>query len=170
MAKELLSGLQICQGFLPVDMSGGANDGDWVSLEHYRSVIVLLFADPGTAAEDPTLTLEQAQDVAGTGAKALNFTQAYTKQAATNLLAVGQYTRVTQAAANTLTNGTSGEEAQIWAVEVKAEDLDVSGGFKAIRGRVADTGTTAGKLGALLYILGNPVIEARPDHLVSAIA
>jgi hypothetical protein len=170
MSKEMLSALQICEGFLPVDMAAGANTGDYVSLKHYRRCLVVLFADPGTASEDPVLTLQQAQDASGTGAKALDFTTIHQKEAGTNLQGTGAYTRVTQAAANTYTSATGGENAQLIVVEVAAEDLDVAGAFDFIRATVADTGATAGKMGALLYILGDPVIAARPDHLVSAIA
>jgi len=150
---DYLVPMQIAQGFLPVDMSLGANDGDWVNLASgYPHCLVTLFKDPGTVAEDPTLTLEQATSAAGAGAKALNFTRIYSKQGATDLLAVADFTEIIQAAAATYTHGTSGEDAAIWCVPINLDMLDRAGGFKFIRGRVADTGATAGCMGSLLYI------------------
>lgn len=153
--SRLVETLNICEGFLPVNMATAANDGDWVSLKGYGHVAVVLFGAVGTQAESPTLTIEQATAVAGTGAKALNFTNIYKKQAATNLQAVNTWTLVTQAAANTYTETNVGDLAKLWVVEFDAEDLDVNGGFDCIRGRVADVGTGP-ELGALLYILSEP--------------
>lgn len=169
MPDQMLSHLQIAQGFLPVDLSAGANDGDWVSLEQYRRCLVVLYGAAGTAGDDPTLTLEQATSAAGGGAKALTFTDIFRKQAATSLLAVGQYTKTVQAAAGSYTEATAAEQALIWVVEVDARDLDHANGFKFIRGRVADVGTNA-QLGALLYVLGEPRYVDAPENLASALA
>lgn len=166
---NMLSTMQICQGFLPVDMNTGANDGDWVQLREYQTLIVLLYGAVGTAGDDPILTLEQATDVAGGGAKPLAvIDEVYQKQAAANLLAVGQYTRVTQAAAATFTNLTAAEQALIWAVEINANELDQENAFTAVRARVADVGAAA-QLGSMVYILMNPRHIKRPDQLLSAI-
>lgn len=164
--KLLAQELQIAEGFLPVNMATAANDGDWVSLKNYRHVAVLFYGSPGAAAEPATITMEQATAVAGTGAKALTFTSYYKKQAATNLQAVGEFTKVTQAAAATaiLGVGADGDKAAIVVIEFNAEDLDVEGGFDCIRGRVADVGTTA-QIGALLYVLTGPRYTPPPSAL-----
>lgn len=156
---------QIVAGFGPADMAAAASTGDWVSLKGYERCTVVFFKGAGTAGDDPVLTLSQAQDVAGTGAKALNFTRVDVKQG--TLANVGTFTAVTQAAANTYTEATSAEAAAIWLVEVSGEMLDVDGGFDCIRASVADTGTNP-QLGACLYVLRGARYGRNP--LPSAIA
>lgn len=152
--KLLADELQIAAGFVPVNMASGANDGDWVSMKFYRHLTVVLFKGAGTAGEDPTITMEQATAVAGTSAKALTFTTIYKKQGA-DLFTIGQFTKVTQAAAATYTDGTLAEEQAIVLIEFNAEDLDVEGGFDCVRARVADVGNSS-QIGGLLYILSGP--------------
>ena len=175
MNQHILEKLQIAQGFLPVDMSAGANAGDWVSLKNYGRVAIVLFKEPGTAGNDPTITLQQATDVSSTGAKALNITRVDKKQAASDLLAVGQFTKSTADdpetndtfSTNTWTNTDLAEQAAIIVIDVKAEDLDIDNGFDCVRVTIADVGTT-GQLGALLYLLHEPRFAT--DPLPSAIA
>ena len=162
----ILENTQIVAGFGPVDMQSGANAGDWVSLKNYRKVAIVLFKGVGTAGDDPTLTLQQATAVAGTGAKDLTFTTIYKKQG--TLSAIGQWTKVTQTAATSYTDATSAEAAAIWVVEVNAEDLDVANGFDCVQASVADVGSNA-QLGALLYLLSDPSAAAAPASMPSAI-
>lgn len=154
---HLAERFQLAEAFLPINMATAANDGDWVSLRNFKLCHIVFFGAPGAAAEPATITLEQASAVAGTGAKALNFTVAYKKQAATNLQGTGTFTKVTQAAANTLAlgSGSLGDNAALVVITINAEDLDVENGFDCIRGRVADVGATS-QLGAMLYLLEGP--------------
>lgn len=164
----VLEQLNIVEGFPPVDLQTGANNGDYVSLENYKHVAVVFVSGIGTPGDDPTLTIQQASDVAGTGAKALNFTEIFRKQAATSLASTGVWTRTTQTAANTYTNATSAEEALIWVVEFDADMLDVDNGFDCIRGTVADVGANA-QPGYLLYLLSEPRYPAKPANMLSPI-
>lgn len=167
--SEFAEEIQVVEGFLPIDMSLGANDGDWVSLKNYNRLTIVLFKDVGTAAQDPIITLEQAQAVAGTGAKALAaIDRVHTKQAAVNLQAVGQYSLVEQAAAATYTDAALGEEAAIIVIDIRPADLDLDNGFDCVRARVADTGAGAGAMGALLYFLSG-ARNGQGDNLPSAI-
>jgi hypothetical protein len=155
---------QIVSGIIPVDLSGGANAGDWVSMKGYGHIAVVLFKAAGTAGDDPTLTIEQATAVAGTGNKALNFTDIYAKQG--TLTSVGTFTKTTQSAANTYTDATSAEIQAIWVVEFDAEDLDVSGGFDCVQAAVGDVGTNA-QIGCLLYVLTDPRYpQATPESAI----
>lgn len=168
---RILESLNIAAGFLPVDLTTGTaslRTGDWVSLALYERLAVILFKDGGTNGEDVTLTLEQATDAAGTGAKALPFAVVFRKQAA-DLFGVAAFTRTAQSPASTYTNDTSAEQELIWAVEVGAEDLDRANGFGYVRAAVNDVGTGA-QLGALLYLLGGPRYPAAPEALAGAIA
>lgn len=169
--------VNLCQGFLSVDMATGANAGDYVSLKNYRRCAIIIFKEPGTAGDDPTVTLLQSTDVANSAsdAKALNITRVWKKQAATNLLAVGTYTKSTAASpasndtfsTNTWTNSTLAEQAAIIIIEVMAEDLDIDGGFDCISASIADVGT-AGQLGGMMYALYDPKYQS--DPLPSSIA
>ena len=84
------------------------------------------------------------------------------------LTAVGQWTKVTQAAANTYTDLTSAELQAIWIVEFNGVDLDVAGGFDCLRARVADIGGNA-QLGCLLYVLSEPRFGNDAEAMPSAI-
>ena len=167
--RRILEELQIAQGIVPVDLQTGANDGDWVSLETYNRILCVLHTAVGTAGDDPTITMEEAQDAAGAGAQALNFTRIYVKQATPDLFAVAQWTEVVQAAASTYTDLVSAELSKIWCVEIRASDLDVDDGYTHIRMRVADVGGNA-QLGAILYIASEPRYPAAPADMRGIIA
>lgn len=146
--------VNVCSGFVPVDMQAAANNGDWVNLANYAKLVIVLFKAAGTAGDDPTLTIKQATDASGTGAKALNFTKAAIKQG--TLTAVADYTAISQAAGNTYTNDTLAESQAILIVDIDNKDLDVANGFKFVQASVADVGGNA-QLGCCLYFL----IDAR---------
>ncbi len=163
MNQHLLEKLQVASGFVPVDLAGGANDGGWVSLKNYGRCAIVLFKAAGTAGENPVLTLEQATDVTGTGAKALDFERIDVKQGM--LSALGAFTKLANSG-NSYTEATSAEAEAIWVVDVLAEDLDIDNGFDCLRASVADVGIAA-QLGALLYLLHEPRYAS--DPLPSAI-
>lgn len=159
--RMILENMDVISGFLPVDLQTGANTGDWISLSNIDRFAVIFFKGVGTAGDDPTLTIQQATAVAGTGAKALDFTTIYTKQD-TVLTSVGQWTKVTQAAANTYTDATSAEDAALWAVEFTGADLDANNDFDCINASVADVGGNA-QLGCLLYLGQRKLVGAIED-------
>ena len=169
MNKLLLESLQIVSGFVPIDMKTGANTGDIVSMKGYRRLAVVFFKAAGTGGDDPTLTIEQMTDVSNSQSdnKALNFTTIYSKEGTQT--SIGQWTKTTQAAANTYTNATLAEKQAIIVVEFKAEDLDIDNNFDCVRASVADVGTNA-QLGCLLYLLGDPIESQAPENMLSAIA
>lgn len=156
---------QIAIGVVPINLAAGANNGDWVSLKLYKHLTIIVIKGAGASGEDPTLTLLQATAVAGTNSKALNFTDIYVKQGA-DLTTIGQFTKTTQAAANTYTSATSGEEQAIWAVEIDADQLDVDNGFDCVQAAIADVGNTS-QIGTILYILSEPryAAEAMPSAI-----
>ncbi len=151
--EMMLQNMGIESAIVPVDLSTAANAGDWVNLALYERCVVVLFKGAGTAGQDPVFTLEQAQDVAGTGAKALQFTAIYKKVG--TLTGVAQWTRVTQTAANTYTDDTSAEAQAIMAVEIAAEELDGANGFTCVRLSIPDVGAAA-QIGCGLYLMFNP--------------
>lgn len=161
----LVEQMQLVPAFGPVDMSAAANNGDWVSMKNYERCAIVVFKAAGTAGDDPTITVQQATAVAGTGAKPLNFTRVDQKTG--TLASVGQFTTVTQAAANTYTDDTHAEIAALYVIDIKAEDLDVDNGYDCVQVSIADVGTNA-QLGAALYLLWPARHASQP--LPSAIA
>jgi len=162
---RFLQSIGIESAFNPVNMATGANDGDWINLAMYGRVVCVLFKGIGTAGQDPVFTLKQATDIAGAGAKALNFTTIYAKVG--TLTGVATFTRITQAEAATYTDAVSAEAAAIFAVEIAAEDLDVNNGFTCIQMSVPSVGAGA-QLGCGFYIMLSPryVGSVAPDAKV----
>ena len=160
MNQHILEKMQIVSGFIPVDMSAGANNGDWVSLKNFGRCAFVFFKAAGTAGDNPTITVQQAQDVSGTNAKALNFTRVDVKKG--TLTAVGAFTTIAQAAANTYSDSASAASQMITVIEVKAEDLDCDGNFDCVQASVADVGTNA-QLGCMLYLLHEPRYGMTPE-------
>ncbi|MBI3406943.1 MAG: hypothetical protein HY040_01120 [Planctomycetes bacterium] len=135
-------------------------DGDWVNLRDFNHLSIIFYKGAGTSGDNCTVTLQQAQDNAGTGAKALSFTEIWRKQAS-DVQTVGQFTKTTQSAANTFTNTNAVDQA-IWVLEIDADMLDVDGGFKYVRLTLNDVGSNA-QLGCVLYALSQPrYAEATP--------
>lgn len=164
---SILEASQIVWGFGPIDI-GSNRTGDVVSLKNYRRCLVLLVKGLGPAGDDPTLTIEQGTDVAFGTNKPLTFTTVYVKEDLTQLSDVGQWTKVTQAAAGTYTHGDAAESVAMWAVDFKAEDLDIANGYDCIRASVADAGT-ATQLAVVLYVLYDPIVSTAPQSMASAI-
>lgn len=166
-----------CQGFLPVAMNTATNTGDVISLKGYEGCLIILYKAVGTAGDDPTITVLQGTDVAFGTNKALGFTRVDKKQAATNLLSTGTYTKSTSSSAasndtfntanGTWTNSDLAEQAAIVTIDVKSSDLDAANGYDCIRASVADVGTNA-QLGCMLYMLYNPryAKETLPSAIV----
>lgn len=158
MNQHICEKVQIVPAIMPVSLATGANNGDWVSMKNYRRCAIVFLAGVGAASQDPTITVLQSTGVTGTPSKALNFTRIDVKQASA-LTAVGTFTTVTQAAANTYTSDTSGETQKLWVVDIKAEDLDVDNGYDCIQVSVADVGT-ASQIGTAIYLLHEPAYQS----------
>lgn len=165
--ESILNYCQIVSGFAPISMTA-ARTGDVVCMKNYRRCLVLFHKAVGTAGDDPTITLLQGTDVAFLTNKALNFTTVYVKQDPTSLGDVGQWTKVTQAAGNTYTDATSAEQQALWAIDIKAEDLDIKNNYDCVRASISDVGTNA-QLGDVLYILYDPINSTAPENMASAI-
>lgn len=145
---------QIVMAIVPVDSQSGANTGDYVSLKNYERCTVVVIKAAGVAGDDPVITMTQAQDVAGTGVKELNFTRVDAKVGAQT--GIGTFTTVTQAAGNTYTDTVSAEAQAIFVVEFKAEDLDVNNSFDCLKVAIPDTGSAGAQLLTAIYILRGP--------------
>jgi hypothetical protein len=165
--NPLGSSFDIVPGVVPVDLQG-AQTGDYVSLKGAQGVLVVFFKGAGTAADDPTLELQQATSVAGGSAKDLNgFITIYKKQG--TLTGVGTWTKVTQTADEDFVgDGTSAEEQGLYAAWIPNDILDVDNGFDCVQVNVKDVGNNA-QLGCVLYILCGLRNQSAPADLASAI-
>lgn len=141
--------------FVPIDMAGQANTGDWISLENYRRAAVVLFGAVGVAGDDPIFKLQQATASDGTGFKDLLFTVIYEKVGAT-LAATAAWTRVTQTAATSYVNALSAEAQKLIVVDIDAAMLDVTNGFTFIQLSAADVGAGGAQIGCGFFILYEP--------------
>jgi len=164
MNMLLVEEAQIVAGIIPVDLGTAANNGDYVSLKNFHNLTVIVFKGAGTAGDDPVITLQQAQDVSGTGVKELNFTRVDAKVGVQT--ATGAFTTVTQAAGNTYTDLVSAEAQGLFAIEVTHDMLDIANNFDCVRVTIPDTGTNA-QVGCALYILRNP--RYKPTGAISGI-
>lgn len=161
--------LDIVPGVVPADLQTYVA-GDFVSLRNAQGALVLFYKAAGTAADDPTVELQQATVVAGSDAKDLtSITTIYKKQGAA-LSSVGTWTKVTQTADEDFVgDGTSAEEQGLYAIWVPATALDVDNGFDCLQANVKDVGGNA-QIGCLLYILVGLRYPDAPENLPSAIA
>jgi hypothetical protein len=142
---------QVVMAIVPVDSQTGANNGDWVSMKDFHRCTVLVIKAAGVAGDDPVITLKQATDVSGAGAKALTFTRVDSKVGTQT--SIGAWTANTQAAANTYTDLVSAESQGIFAIDIKSEDLDVNNSFDCVQLSVPDTGAAGAQLLTAVYIL-----------------
>ena len=155
--SRLIDSTQIVSGFVPVDTQSAANPGDVVSMKNYNRLSVIFFKAAGVANDDPVLTFEQGTDVAFGTNKALAKIDEYWSKQGAALTAVGQFTRVTQTAASTVTlDATSAEEQGLYVFEIVGADLDEVNSYACVRVTVADTGVAGAQLGAMLYVLSEP--------------
>ena len=153
--------LQIVGAGVPVDLTTAGLLGDYVSLKNYNHITIICFSAIGTGGEDLTITLDQAKTVAGGSTKSLLISEVFHKVGATALSAVGNFTRVTQTAADGYdTVAIDGAENEMLLVlEIDAADLDTTNDFDCIRAVINDDiGST--ELGCLLYILSGPRYDA----------
>ena len=144
--------VQIVPAFLPVNMMTAANTGDFVSLENYEKVSIVFIKALGTDGDDPTLTIQEADNVAGdNNTNLVVIDKIYVKQAATDLTSTGTFTVRTQTKAATFVgDATSAQEAGLYVIDVYASDL--SDGKTTINASIGDIGTNA-QIGCVLYFL-----------------
>lgn len=153
MNRHFLEKNQVVAAFAPVSLASGNVTGDWVSLKNYGRCAIIINKGAGNAAEDPTIVLQQASDVAGTGAKALNFDR-YDAKVGTQA-GIGTFTTTTGNTDNDITDAAWGDGELMLVFDIKAEDLDVDNSFDCINITIADVGTNS-QICDGIYILHEP--------------
>ena len=169
MAIKLLERLNIVPLNIPVDLDSGVLTTDIISMKGYESMLLVVFFADGTAGDDVTVTLAQCTDVANslsdnTVINCLETGRIFTKLGAdeTALRALAAWTEETQATADEAwTDATTGEQCGMYALEIKASDFDVDGGFDCLYASVDGDGGAA-KLGCVFAIMGDPKYPTDP--------
>lgn len=136
-------------GAVPIDTTGAAVTGDYVSLKLFRHLTVVI-QQGAWAGGTPAVTMKQATDVGNSlsDEKALEIDYYWTKTGLTGTAftktAITSDTFTLPATANTIT-----------VLEIDATDLDLENGFDCVRLGVASPGSNADLISAL-YILSQP--------------
>lgn len=135
---------KIVPGAVPIDTTGAAVSGDYVSLKGYTHLTVVIMQG-AWAGGTPAVTLKQATNVAAASEKALSFSKywsgtALTADTLTETAVVSDTFNLTTTA-NTFT-----------VLEVDASSLDVDNSFDCVRVGIASPGSNADLI-AVLYIL-----------------
>lgn len=173
MAQEGLGfHFDLSPGIIPVDSQTGAMTGKRVSLKNAGGVSIVVFKAVGTANDDPVLTLKQyTASSSGSTSNLATIDHYYLKDAAL-LAGTETWSKVTQAAAATITDpggaGTSAEHQQILVIPVRAVQL--SDGYKYVGLDIADTGSAGAQLISCLYILHDLAIQRTPANLAAALS
>lgn len=153
----------VSQGWTPQDFHSAGVTGAWVSLKNAEGVYFVVQMKAGTSSENATLTLQEAEDASGTGAKNLAVIDHYwLKKNATptdDLTGAEVWVEVTQAAAATVV--ATSADYELFAIPVLAEDL--SAGFAYVN---LSIGTTAdAQIANCLAIVQGLKVERSPANL-----
>lgn len=174
---DLMENIQFVSAFSAgTDINSDA-DGDWVSLKGFDGCLVIFHKAVGTAGDDPSIALNQATAVAGTGSKALTFNHIYHKIGGTGLTGVGTFTKIdlTTATADLDLVSVNGVDLLsdinecIFVVNVRASDLDVDNNFDCLQLFIEGDDMGSACLASAYYLLyncryaGNPVPSAIAD-------
>lgn len=145
MPKHLVEQIKILRAAEPKSYSGAAMADAYVSLKNYGLLTIVIHTGAwagGTAA----VTLTQASAVAGTGAKALAFTDYWDDVTTTGTLVKKA------ASSNTFNLGTANKT---YVIHVDPITLDLANGFDCVTLSVATPGANADFYTATYY-LGEP--------------
>ncbi len=116
----------------PVALTGTAQ---YVNMGKYSHLSIVLTVNNGAAPTGSDVSLLQAQDVSGTGAKALAFTRVFRALDVANAdetLENDVLEEVTVASDTFATDATA-NQAGMYVIEIEAADLDVNEGFTSVQ-------------------------------------
>jgi len=139
--------------YAPANYSGTAATGGWVNVSKNRKVKVVIQTGAWVTASTAAVTLSQATDSSGTGAKALAFSKMYSAASTTGALTENNVTGNTfyLDAANTL-----------YVIEIDSSDLDADNGFSYLRVNVGSPGTN-NDFHCGFYIIEEPRYEENAE-------
>ena len=130
MADLLLEEVKVVNAFLPIDINGAAKNSDYISLENYDAVQIVLHVGAASAASAVTLT--QAKEVAGTNTASLDFDYMW----ACETIGTTNSDTYTKTAVASATFSTAAAGNSIYLIDVRAETLTDL--YKCLRINLAD--------------------------------
>lgn len=144
MYEHIVEKFKLLRGAEPKNYTGAAMADAYVSMKNYGTLTIKISTGAwagGTAA----VTLTQAQAVAGTGAKALSFTDYWDDTTTTGTLVKKA------ASSNTFNLGTANKS---YVIHVDDRMLDIANGFDCVTLSVASPGAN-NDFYSVEYILGD---------------
>ena len=158
-----LNQMTVHAGAPPTNLTS-AIDGAWVKLAGYDTAVAILLAERGSTTSTSTLSIEQAQDSSGAGAKAFTPDHWY-KIDSTNLSGLKadapQSTGATVAIRSSLNN--------LAYCEIPSDQLDVSGGFKWFRMRATAAAGSSAKWTTIVYAFFYPRYQVDPTKAIPVV-
>jgi hypothetical protein len=150
---------KIVFGLAPVDITGAAKTGVYVSMKNYRHLAIIIQC--GVLGATAAVTLKQAKTVAGTDEKALSFTKYYIS----GVLGSSDALTEVAVASNTFDISATGD-GKLIIIDVDADSLDVNNGFDCVNVNIANPGTSS--FLSILEILTEPryANDAMPSAIV----
>lgn len=143
MKNFLLNTHKVLWACEPKSYVAGAATAKYVSLKNYQQMTIIIQTG-AWAAGTAAVTLSQATAVAGTGAKALSFSEMYSDETTGGTLVK-----------NTVTGDTFNLDTanKIYVIQVDADSLDASNGYDCCSIAIAIAGGV--DLYGVIYILGD---------------
>ncbi|MBX9628099.1 MAG: hypothetical protein K2X82_30155 [Gemmataceae bacterium] len=136
----LTEGAKIVLAFAPKDQTGAATSSLWIKLADFKRLTWLIVVGDRAGATTPAVALNQAKTNAGGSSKALAFdvvavsgVQAQTVNTDT----------LTPAAVASDTFNMTAADATLYAINVRADMLDINNGFKYVQLTIATPGANA---------------------------
>lgn len=159
---EIGKSIDILHQITPVDLATAANTGARINMENYGKMTFVGYFATGTAAEAPTMTLqEHTAKTGGTSADLAVIDTYYQKEEAT-LDGDEAWTAVTQTAAATVTDADWDDANEVLvAFTVDADEL--SDGYEWLSVNIADTGTA--QVGTVFAIATELRVGRKPANL-----
>ena len=132
-----------------------AGTGDRVSMANYDSIVFVAYGADSTATADLAASLQQHTANSGGTSKALVPRTYYRKQTSGDVTVDGDYTAVAPSTQDGVADAVLMESdmGQIVAVEVTADELDVSGGFNYVSMNLS-AGDAAKIVGVIAILCG----------------
>jgi hypothetical protein len=157
---DLVIGGSVVQAILPIDFDNQARNGVWADMAATEALsVVVVLAAPGSAGVGPIITLEQATDSAGSGAKALSIVDArYLKAADIQAPSASElWAEITASRTSPLASwdadDVGGDIAELMVViTIRPADLDINNGFRWVRVKTVNGDSAAARLGQAMYI------------------
>jgi hypothetical protein len=154
----------VCSGVVPVDFGASGATGHRLHMKNYGGVAIVVLLNNGTAAENPTITIQEHTAASGGTSTSLAVVDTiYTKTEAA-LDGDETWAKVTQSAGATFTNADWDNALEVIAV-TEVHDSQLSDGYEWISANLSTPGTA--HVGGVIYIPFDLKVQRAPENLES---